>query len=176
MAELKTLVDVLESANYKIVSRKDLYNQIVFESDTVIGLAIFWDDCASLITEWQKREAQILKRYAHDLRGAGQKAWNVYSVLLSRAPWDDATQQRMLRIEEDFSGTRKIARAGVTSRKSVVSALLPLMPLQFDVALEYRDPDAELRVRLNLPDAVADLVMAGADAEAVVSWLVGEWA
>jgi len=50
-------------------------------------------------------------------------------------------------IEEDLERTRKIAACGLTTRDDVVTALLPLLPLQYQPLLDSEDLDLTRRLR-----------------------------
>ena len=61
---------------------------------------------------WRGELKQVLGQHATELRAAGTKAWNVYSLFLTAETAPD--QARAIeRIEEDFEFTRKIARESV---------------------------------------------------------------
>ncbi|NKB96689.1 hypothetical protein HED48_21655 [Ochrobactrum intermedium] len=96
-----------------------------FESAAIMGFIHVFESADALMALWQASQKSALARHAASLRGAGPKAWNVYSVLLTpeRAP---SLARAIERIEEDFSLTRKIARTAVTTAEDVERALLPL--------------------------------------------------
>ena len=75
-------------------------------------------------------------------------------------PDQDAHQGREIeRIEEDFSLTRKIARASITTPDDVENALLPLLPLRSKPVLGAPS-NFETRLRTRLKDVPADAVTA----------------
>lgn len=77
-------------------------------------------------------------------------------------------------IEEDLSGTRKIARAGVRDITDLRSVLLPLLPLQSAPKLEAVDMQAEIRQRATeLLPRVVDAFLSSAD-DGVVTQILEE--
>lgn len=120
-----------------------------------MGFVHVFDSADALIGTWKENQHIALARHAASLRGAGAKAWNVYSVFLT--PDQDARRGREIeRIEEDFSLTRKIARASITTPDDVEKALLPLLSIRSKPLLGASNFDTRLRTRLKdiRPDAV----------------------
>jgi outer membrane protein TolC len=113
----------------------------------------------------------VLSRHSASLRAAGAKAWNVYSVFLAEEK--ALTKRREVeRIEENFTLTRKIARAGVRTQDDVERALLPLAAVKAQPILS--DTDFEDRLRTRLKDVSADVLTAflgSASAEEVARML-----
>jgi len=81
------------------------------------------------------------------LRSAGDKAWNLYVVLLADEPGTFGQRIALCDIEENLVGTRKIARAGVADSDSLRNALLPLLHLQSPPKLEAVDMAGEIESR-----------------------------
>lgn len=126
-----------------------------FENAALIGFVHVFDTADALLGDWKANQQVALARHAASLRGAGAKAWNVYSVLLT--PDQDPRRGRDIeRIEEDFSLTRKIARASVTTTEDVEKALLPLLSIRSKPLLGASNFETRLRTRLKdiPPDAV----------------------
>jgi hypothetical protein len=128
-----------------------------FESVAIMGFIHVFDSADALISFWQASQRAALARHAASLRGAGPKAWNVYSVFLTqeRAP---SLARAIERIEEDFTLTRKIARAGITTAEDLERALLPLMGIRAQPVLSASNFEERLRVRLK--DVSPDAMMA----------------
>ncbi len=128
-----------------------------FESAAVMGFVHIFETAEALMAGWQAGQKAALARHAASLRGAGTKAWNVYSVFLTaeRAP---ALARAIERIEEDFTLTRKIARIAVTTAEDVERALLPLMAIRSQPMLGASNFEDRLRARLK--DVPADAVTA----------------
>lgn len=128
-----------------------------FESAAVMGFVHVYENAEALMTGWQSSQKTALARHAASLRGAGIKAWNVYSVFLTadRAP---SLHRAIERIEEDFTLTRKIARTSITTAEDVERALLPLMAIRAQPMLGAANFEDRLRARLK--DVPANAVMA----------------
>ena len=108
------------------------------------------------------------------LRRAGPKAWNTYVVLLAK---EDATESQLAAlsaIEEDLTGTRKIARASIKDTSDLNAAMLPLLPLQSAPILDAVDMVMEIRQRATeLPARAIEAFVSGAD-ESVVLQVIEE--
>ena len=126
-----------------------------FESAAIMGFVHVFESAEALMAGWQTSQKTALARHAASLRGAGTKAWNVYSVFLTadRAP---SLARAIERIEEDFTLTRKIARTSITTAEDVERSLLPLMAIQSQPMLGASNFEDRLRARLKdvPPDAV----------------------
>lgn len=126
-----------------------------FESAALMGFVYVFDTADALLGAWKEDQKVALTRHAASLRGAGAKAWNVYSVFLT--PDQEARRRREIeRIEEDFSLTRKIARASITTPDDVEKALLPLLSIRSKPLLGASHFETRLRTRLKdiPPEAV----------------------
>ena len=55
-----------------------------FEIAALMGFVHVFDTADALLGAWKENEQVVLARHAASLRGAGAKAWNVYSVFLTR--------------------------------------------------------------------------------------------
>lgn len=144
---------------------------VCFENAAVIGFIHVFATADDLMRRWSEVQTAALSRHGPALRLAGVKAWNVYSVFLTEE--QAASQQRAIeRIEEDFSLTRKIARAGVRTSDDLERVLLPLIavrsqPVPSDMDFEYR-----LRSRLQeVPPDVLTAFLGNAPAEDVAKML-----
>lgn len=120
---------------------------LAFENSVCLGFVFAYDTTAQLLEDWADDSKAIISRYGISLRNAGDKAWNVYLILVSAGPKDDAMQARLAELEEDLVGTRKIARDGIASRADLRAALLPLLPIQSAPKLEAVDMPSEIRMR-----------------------------
>lgn len=128
-----------------------------FENVALMGFIHVFDTADALLGTWRSNQQLALARHAASLRGAGAKAWNVYSVFLT-PDQDDRRGREIERIEEDFSLTRKIAKASITTPDDVEKALLPLLSIRSKPLLGASDFEARLRTRLK--DIPADAVTA----------------
>lgn len=128
-----------------------------FENAAIIGFVHVFQSSGELLERWEAAQQAVLSRHSAALRAAGAKAWNVYSVFLAEE--QTPTQQRTVeRIEENFSLTRKIARAGVRTPDDVERALLPLTPVKAQPILS--DTDFRDRLRARLKDVSDDVLTA----------------
>ncbi|MCP8883376.1 hypothetical protein NIM87_07695 [Devosia sp. XJ19-1] len=149
---------VLRNAQYETWSWSGPSGPVTcFESAALMGFVHVFVNAEALMAGWQASQKTSLARHAASLRGAGMKAWNVYSVLLTaeRAP---SLARAIERIEEDFTLTRKIARTAVTTAEDVERALLPLIGLRAQPLLGATNFEDRLRSRLK--DVPADAVAA----------------
>ncbi|WP_237481891.1 hypothetical protein [Lichenibacterium dinghuense] len=126
-----------------------------FENSALMGFVHVFDNADTLLGAWKDNQQIALARHAASLRGAGAKAWNVYSVFLT--PDQDARRGREIeRIEENFSLTRKIARSSINTPDDLENALLPLLSIRSKPLLGASNFETRLRIRLKdiSPDAV----------------------
>lgn len=128
------------------VARKPV---VCFEDTALLGFCSAFEHTEELLEGWKPFETEILSRFAPDIRAAGEKAWNVYCVFLCGGS-SDAVQRRMVSwIEEDLERTRKIAASDIPSREDLVRVLLPVLPIQYQPALQHEDFTARLQKRIN---------------------------
>lgn len=144
-----TVQIVLEEADYAtwLVPVEEL-TAICFEDDALMGFATVFDEPAILLQRWRSVELLLLGRHAPRFREAQEKAWNVYSMFLcpKRGSADETRQVR--RIEEDLEKTRKVAACGLVGREEIVTALLPILPIQSRPRLESEDLTDRLKKRI----------------------------
>ena len=121
---------------------------VCFEDNALVGFCSAFEQTDELIDGWKAFESEILNRFAADIRAAGEKAWNVYCVFLCGGA-ADATQKRAVSwIEEDLERTRKVAACDIASREDLVRVLLPVLPVQYQPALQHEDLTARLQKRI----------------------------
>lgn len=127
-----------------------------FENAALMGFVHVFESADALLGIWNENQKIALARHATSLRGAGAKAWNVYSVLLT-PDQDERRGREIERIEEDFSLTRKIARGSITTPDDLEKALLPLLSIRSKPLLGASNFETRLRIRLKdiPPNAVA---------------------
>jgi len=145
---LSASADILAAAGY-LTNRTPIETReaLVFEDATTLGFLFAYGDTIELIQTWQRDAAAAIAHHNLALRRSGQKAWNAYVVLLADGQIDHSGTVALARIEEDLSGTRKIARAGIADVQDIRAALLTLLPLQSAPRLEAIDIAAEIRQR-----------------------------
>ncbi len=138
----------LRNAQYETWSSSGQNGPVTcFESASIMGFIHVFESAEALMGLWQSSQKSALARYAALLRGAGPKAWNVYSIFLTpeRAP---SLARAVEQIEEDFTLTRKIVRMAVTTSEDVERALLPLMAIRAQPLLSASNFGDRLRARL----------------------------
>jgi hypothetical protein len=126
----------------------DRSSVVCFEDDALMGFGCIFDSPYSLLTRWKTMELSILKSYAPSLYNAGEKAWNVYLLLLCSLDADPVQSLEVSWIEENLDRTRKIAACGISSREELKRALLPVLPIQFKSALHPEDVTERLKTRI----------------------------
>lgn len=164
MTVLQIVSQLLEDAAYSVAALDDSNGKhLAFEGDTVLGFVLEFSDTRSLIDHWRDHSQQVLKVSQFGLRRAEAKAWNAYLILLTSQPADYGASIMLSAIEEDLTGTRKIARAGVTSDLDARGALLPLLAIQNAPQLDAVDMASEIRLRTSeLPAELMDAFLSGA--------------
>lgn len=131
MTDVVSMVQVvLENAGYQtwLVLNTQIPT-VGFEDEATMGFACTFESPRSLIERWRDTEAALLARHAAQFRSAGDKAWNVYTVLLTDAHANEEERREVRWIEEDLERTRKLTATGVQLRDDVTGALLPLLPV-----------------------------------------------
>lgn len=106
-----------------------------FENESIVGFIHVFGTAEALLKDWSAAQQRTLARHATSLRAAGNKAWNVYSILLT-SEFSPRLQPAVERLEEDFSLTRKIARTGIQSVDDLTIVLLPLLPIKSQPLLD----------------------------------------
>jgi hypothetical protein len=129
-----------------------------FEDQGLYGFVRIYASVNDLLSNWEKHQDSFLERHARHIRASPEKAWNAYSVFLTSA---DAARDHdeLLRIEEDFRGTRKIARATIVTIEELKRALQPVLPI--DTKIEPAPavgPKLEERLTFLQPDEIGALV------------------
>ncbi|OGP59827.1 MAG: hypothetical protein A2162_01565 [Deltaproteobacteria bacterium RBG_13_52_11b] len=176
MTDIRSIVQVvLQKAGYRTwLESIERLTIVCFEDDAVMGFACVFEDAASLLASWRSTETAFLMRYAENIRAAGQKAWNVYSVFLCEAAADAVQAREIQWIEEDLERTRKLVATGLISRDEVITALLPILPFQYRPRLDTGDLTQRLRKRIAaIAPAAADSVLDETVPAAEVARLLG---
>lgn len=146
----------LSKVGYETWQEPDETDRVYFEDRSVFGMVTTYASVRDLIEEHEDRQDQFLQANENALRSAGneEKVWNAYTVHLTVADCSEDDRERaeqenkLFRIEENFQGTRKIARANVTNDEDVVEALLPLLPIQRKPKLAAEDYRKQLEDEL----------------------------
>jgi hypothetical protein len=150
MTDMNAIVQiVLEEAGYTVwLVSADQSTAVCFEDEAVMGFVCVFAEPEELLSRWKSVEATLLIRYASRFRAAEDKAWNVYSIFLSAKEGTDEQTREIRSIEENLERTRKIAASGLAGRADVVTALLPVLPIQYKPILEGEDFTERLKKRI----------------------------
>jgi hypothetical protein len=145
---LKLAADILGDAGFEThrvpVNERE---SLAFEDPTVLGFLFAYSDSGELLRAWEVDAHRAIADHQLALRRAGQKAWNLYIVLISVEAASHVQLAGLAAIEEDLAGTRKIARAHMQDTADLRAALLSLLPLQAAPKLEAVDIRTEIRER-----------------------------
>jgi hypothetical protein len=142
---------------------------LIFENDSVIGFVFSYPNAQTLIADWGNDSEAAVSANQFALRRAGQKAWNTYVVLLAGEQSSYTEIAALAAIEEDLTGTRKIARSAIRDISDVEAALLPLLPLQSAPKLDAVDMVSEIRQRATeLPPRAIEAFISGAEVSVVL--------
>lgn len=173
MSALPIITQLLDDAGYTVADLNDSNGRyLAFEGDTVLGFVLEFPDARGLIEQWRNHSQQVLKASQFGLRRAEAKAWNAYLVLVTTEPADYGAAITLSAIEEDLTGTRKIARAGVVSDLEARSAVLSLLAIQNAPQLDAVDISAEIRLRTSeLPAELMDAFFSGVPDAAMLQML-----
>lgn len=173
MSLLQTVSQQLSEANYSVAALEEQSAKyLAFEGDTVLGFVLAFADTHSLIENWRAHSQQILKAAQFGLRRAEAKSWNAYLILLTAEPANYGASVTLSAIEEDLTGTRKIARAGIANEDDARGALLPLLAIQNAPQLDAVDMASEIRLRTTeLPTDLVEAFVGGAPDAAILQML-----
>jgi len=145
LAEARRL---LESSKYRTFSAASS-DVFYFEDFSLLGFVWIAPSPSVLLEQWRRLQDSFLHEKDLQLRQSKDKSWNAYSVLLTEPDVSGDQANEFLKLEEDFRGTRKIAKAGVHTTNYLTRALLPLLAIQNLVELERDDSKERLRSRLS---------------------------
>ncbi|SRR6266550_7055026 len=162
----------LAQVGFRVTTVSEASDTIHFEDESVLGFVKVFDTPDRLLSSWEKDQDSFLRRYATALRAEPAKAWNVYSVLLCEGASRPELLLRFEEIEEDFRGSRKIARAGMVTGPSLDRALLPLLPIRSFAVLDVGDPVERLRSRLrDVAPNVVEGLLGTTPVDIIATWL-----
>lgn len=149
---------LLARAGYSVAPAPSDATALDFEDLASLGRVFIFPSGRELAEGWKSRQDQFLAENAAHFRRDPLKAWNLYTVFLSPAPCSTETTRLLFAMEEDFRGTRKIARAGLTGRDDIELALAPLLPLRNLRVVGIEDATSRLEQRLGaIGQALTDL-------------------
>src|SRR5262245_2292274 len=112
---LSTVRSVLEHVGYRTIGIAPASTSLQFEDESVLGILHVSDSLQNLIDGWKDIQDTFLRDSSSRLLSDPLKAWNCYTVLLTSQPAKREDASALFQIEEDFRGTRKIVRAGIST-------------------------------------------------------------
>lgn len=146
---LTTTQNVLSEAGFENwLIRTSSGTVVCFEDVSIMGFAGLFTKTEGLLSNWHKFESEMLDRHAASIRSSGEKAWNVYTVLLTIDAASPEERRSVRWIEEDLSRTRKLAGCDLQTKADLVEVLLPLMPLQQQATILADDANERLLKRI----------------------------
>ena len=147
---------------------------LYFEDSTIMGHVQVLSTADDILQTWESLQDAFLHRNATRLLLDPTKAWNLYTVLLAtHAPPADLARA-LSSVEDDFRGTRKIARAGVVTRRDIAAALAPILPLQNVSSVALLDANARLAQRLQSVSPPLQGLVDGTPTDSLVASLLGD--
>lgn len=149
MTDLKPMLQaLLQDAGYQTwLVALDKHEAVAFEDDATMGFACIFETGADLLMEWQNLETKFLMNFSPALKKAGEKTWNVYSVFLCAAAAVEDEARAIRWIEENLQRTRKVTGLVPNGRGDMVTALLPLLPIQYQPRLDTDDFNLTQRLK-----------------------------
>jgi hypothetical protein len=161
---------ILRKAGYRVLQPHQSPSVLYFEDESVYGFVSVFPTTEEIIANWKEEQDGFLKLHVESLRTATGKAWNAYSIFLTEARPSPESQAELLAIEEDFRGTRKVARSHLKTSDDVHRALFPVLPIGNLVTLQAEDLRSRLRQRLGfLNDKEIAALLESGDVEHLVS-------
>ena len=148
---------ILEKAGYNIRQADKSEENILFEDDCLLGFVSIHNSLNDIITNWEEIQDHFLENNASKLRNEPYKAWNAYSVFLTQEKASPEIRKIIFDIEEDLRGTRKIIGDSINTGDELTRCLLPLLPVQKIVKLDFERSPNRLQGRLNNPQILNDL-------------------
>jgi hypothetical protein len=166
---------ILQEAGYATwLVAVDQLTVVCFEDDAVMGFVSIFEEPGLLLQNWRSVESTLLTRHAPRFREAEEKAWNVYSIFLCSKPASEDETREIRRIDEDLERTRKVAACGLAVHADIVTALLPVLPIQYRPRLEGEDLTERLKKRIAaIAPAAVDVALDETVAPADVVRLLG---
>ena len=147
---------------------------LYFEDSTVMGHVHVLASAAEILQTWETLQDTFLQRNTSRLLVDPTKAWNLYTILLA-SPTPPADLDRALSsVEDDFRGTRKIARAGVLTKHDIATALSPILSLQNVSSVTLIDANTRLAERLESVSPSLPGLVTGTPIDSLVASLLGD--
>jgi len=163
----------LEAGGYRTLIPQPDATLLLFEDATVLGVLHVLETVQHIFSGWQGLQDLFLREHGPRLVADPFKAWNCYTVLITPEFADKSQSSALFGIEEDFRATRKIVRAGVSTRLEIEAALSPLLPLKRVLALQIEDVKKRLGDRLGGPGSPLYALLSATEPARIAAALVG---
>lgn len=174
MTDLLSMVQQqLTAEGYSVEKGTDRERSILlFENDCILGFVLCFSDARALLNEWEGASQRVLHAAHFALKRADQKAWNTYVIFLTESEGDYGENIKIGAIEENLTGTRKLAKAGVSSTDNLKLALLPLCGIQNAPRLDAINMPVEIQMRTSeLPLELIEAFLHGANESTLIQLL-----
>ncbi len=146
--QLDLVSSVLEQAGYtSFTVDVEADNCLAFEDHVSFGFIHVYSRIDDLLQNWKVESENAISKFQFQIKSSGEKAWNAYSVFLALEQPNAKHAALLARIEEDLSGTRKIARGVGPAVDEIRQGLLPLLRIQNPPVLDPVDMVEEIRTR-----------------------------
>ena len=165
---------MLEAEGFTTLSLRPDSSVLYFEDSTIMGHVHVLASAEDVVQTWESLQDNFLKRNVSRLLLDQTKAWNLYTILLAPEVPPPALAGTLFSIEDDFRGTRKIARAGVITKGDIAAALAPILPLRNMSTVALVDANLRLATRLHSIAPQLQRLVTGKRTEDLVSALLGE--
>ena len=168
--EKKYIQKALENANYIVFQNAGgILNCMAFEDTTKFGFIFLYSETSALLKNWKKDGDKIVDKFKFQIRNSGDKSWNIYLVFLSLEKANEKERVQLSKIEEDLTGTRKIAQSVVSDEDGIRGGLLSLLEIQNPPVIEPVDIEQEIRKRTSeLPSKAIDAFFNNAQSDELI--------
>jgi hypothetical protein len=145
---------ILDQAGYKTKYADDNSDVLYFEDESLLGFVAVYPTIDELIANWKNHQDAFLIVNADKLRASVEKTWNAYSIYLTQDSGKEVSLKELLNIEENFSGTRKIARNDINTKDDIIQALLHILPIKKINIIQSQDFIKRLKDRVKLKQEI----------------------
>jgi hypothetical protein len=165
---------VLEAGGFRTALSPKMLNEIYFEDATIAGVVFLYETVCDLVAKWESKQDSFLGTNSRAIRSDPIKAWNIYTVHLTADLAMPSQLSVAFNIEQDFRGTRKIVRTGLSKKADVKEALLSLLPLQHKTSISPTGIVERLRERLKLSSPSLEKLIDQSNVESIEQSLLEE--
>ena len=168
------IISILQDDGYRVQENFDGISALYFEDSTIMGFASIEENHYAILQNWKRSQDEFLRLNAKSLRSSPVKAWNAYSIFLTAASCSEEEKRELYLIEEDFQGTRKIARSEVLTRDDLTRALYPILAIRNIAPLRMEEPLERLWTKVSLPPKVRDAFLSESSPEELADLLLAD--